>query len=389
MTPPVSRTASPAAQLGDATVKDLIALGTEEGGAFGLLGKGLVYSLSGIQKTAGGSSLLSIVSNRVLIARKAAEAKSKGGRYVPPPSIRADLVFITCGDVDIADRWDCNRVSVTSPTGRAIMPRAYDATPKVYRNALGASWTGRKVEAAFAFPDLREGFVVTYSGVDGIEYMEKVSKEEADRELLFSVLLPSALRAAEAAKAEAERAAEAARIAAALAAVPTDPLFTVTAAPDGRSWTIATQNRYTWETCKAVIDASTAALPPLAPGTSATVRLADFNPKLAPAPRKPSVWCTVANKVFEGPVPSEFAITVRQPGAGIWQVINLTEWAWYTCSANFGDRRAEMPYLAPKGMVTLTQADFRQRNSDNTDGTNMRVSCQLNGKTVVAVQRGS
>ena len=175
-----------AERLSDAIVTQLVVLGERPS-----------FSLLGIYR-----STLQISSARSLIADKASLAVAKGGRYVPPESVRDDVVFVSCGDAkNIRDRWDCDRLAVSTSTGRSVAPIRYESGPKVYQNAFGATWTAQRVEGIFRVSDLRDGFIVTYAGTEGTQYREEVPKIKADQQLLFTIPGPSADDRAEAAAA--------------------------------------------------------------------------------------------------------------------------------------------------------------------------------------------
>ena len=185
---PVAPPASIAADhLSDATVTQLVVLGERPS-----------FTRRGIYR-----SSLQISSARSLIANMASLAVAKGGHYLPPESMRDDVVFVSCGDAKtIRDRWDCDRLAVSTSTGRSVTPITYASGPKVYQNAFSATWTARRVEGTFRVSDLRDGFVVAYAGIDGTQYREEVPKTKAESDLLFTIPGPSVDERAEAAAAK-------------------------------------------------------------------------------------------------------------------------------------------------------------------------------------------
>jgi hypothetical protein len=164
------RTAVPATgTMSEALVRDLL----------GLAKDWPVSALAlGINKTAGGREVLSVNSLRALIAAANASAIAEGGKYAPPQSLRRDLVRITCGDADLGEIFDCDKVSVANSRGRVVAPFAVDAGAKPYRNALGAKWSVRTVTAFYSVSALLDGFTVTAFGTDGTEWPLIVSKED-------------------------------------------------------------------------------------------------------------------------------------------------------------------------------------------------------------------
>src|SRR6267142_583008 len=111
-------------------------------------------------------------------------------------SMRADVVYLTCGDADLGDRWNCVKAEVTNGTGRPVAPITYKSGPSVYHNALGATWTVRRVEATYPIAPLIDGFTVVVAGDEGTAYSENVSKDKADDELLFTLPMTHAERVA-------------------------------------------------------------------------------------------------------------------------------------------------------------------------------------------------
>jgi hypothetical protein len=115
-------------RLSNEAVAELLALGVDND-----------HSYLGLHKYDGDSELLSISSSRQLIAFSSGQADSKGGRYVPPASMRADIIMITCGDADLGDRWDCANVTV-SKAFRRVAPLTYSGggshLPKRHRRDM-------------------------------------------------------------------------------------------------------------------------------------------------------------------------------------------------------------------------------------------------------------
>jgi hypothetical protein len=171
-TPQAAPTAKPAtpkvARIGDALLADLIALAKRR----------FAQTLVGLSQSKGESQTLSLSSNRQLTAFMNAKAGEGGGRYTPPASMRSDTVEITCGDEDLGERFDCNRV-VVKVGGRTIRAISYAAGPKSFTNALGARWTVNKVTATYSAADLANGFTVTYGAADGTEFDFEVSARNA------------------------------------------------------------------------------------------------------------------------------------------------------------------------------------------------------------------
>lgn len=148
------------------------------------------FAHTGVSRVRGQTAFLTVTTNRALIAFQTQQALNVGGRFTPPPALKADVVMATCGDGNLIGRWDCAGLTV-SVGGRAVEPVSYSAEPQVFRNALGASWSARIVRATYRVDDLRSGFTVTGRGTDGIEFDEYISKDAADRQLLFA--MPSEL----------------------------------------------------------------------------------------------------------------------------------------------------------------------------------------------------
>jgi hypothetical protein len=284
--------------LSDATVKQLIAIGEE---------RGVPHPFVGIYKIEDGSSMLQILSARQSIANNAASAASKGGHYLPSAAMREDVVFMSCGDEDLGDRWDCARLSVSTNTGRRVTPITYASEPRAYHNAFGATWTARKTIATFRVSDLRDGFTVTFAGTDGAEYREQVTKDQAADELLFTVPpLSAASNPSPAAppprapKPSMDQIAEGK--AAAKAAEPDPPdVLRLSLETLAVGWKITSHNAgYTWRECKLVIGANTATLPPLNPEVPITVTRSAFDSSTELSTQtKPVVRCVAKGSTFE------------------------------------------------------------------------------------------
>ena len=146
-------------------------------------------TLLGVSESQGDSQALYIASNRVLIAWRNATAVESGGRYTPPRDLLVDLVNIDCGDSDLGELFECVRIAVTTPNGQRVKAVTYKAGPRSYRNALGARWVVREVQASYRAADLEKGFSVTYASDDGSEWTFTVSAQQAANDLLL--VLPS------------------------------------------------------------------------------------------------------------------------------------------------------------------------------------------------------
>jgi hypothetical protein len=231
------------------------------------------FAFVGIPKFDGDRSMLSINSSRALIVLAHARALEKGGRYTPPSAMRADVVFIECGNEDLGERRDCARLSISAPNGKRVSPIRYTAGPSSYRNALGAVWIARKVEATYRAQDLSHGFLVTYDDGNGTEYTYDVSREAATEELLLA--FPSGLRIIRA--------------------------LHLQFSADGDVWHITNLDNYGWPRCVAELPrVSSVTVPALGPMGTASVRRSEFWPDL---PRDVtlsdlSVTCWVDNKLY-------------------------------------------------------------------------------------------
>jgi hypothetical protein len=365
--PPAKAAAAPAVRrIPEADVQQLLKVGTQR-------------SFLGIHKHDGDTLLLSITSARQSIAFASNSAASKGGRYVPPPDARADVVFVSCGDEDLGERWDCVRLAVTNASGRRVTPLKYSAAPRVYRNALGASWTATTTTALYRLADLAEGFSVEYAGADGTELTEEVTPEEVRDDLLSVVPLTEAERM----MTEAKRAAEEKAVRDAEPNPPDFLLGTLAPADDTR-WTVTSLNPgYTWRSCVFAVGINTVPLGPLAPGAAVTAS----RPLGGVATDPPIVRCEAKGKKFEGPVPAEFAVAIERRGPASWHVSNLTDWGWSYCEAAFGGARATLVFLPRRGSAVFSGAEFSPPVDASEKDEDLKFSCVTGGKRIEAVRR--
>ena len=370
--PPAIRGVAPAApqvtRLTDGDVKQLIPYGEEDGGLF--------HGHEGIIKIANGSSVIGIMSARTMIVNSAAKAALSGGRYVPPPDMKTDIVAVSCGDSDLGDRWDCVRMQVSDSNGRRVTPISIKSGPNVYRNGFGATWTVREIQAVFLTSQLRDGFSVVVADAGGTEYQQDVSKVRAETDLLFTIPQTSAQIAAAEAKAKD----------AAIEAEPTPPdTFDVSVDAQPGGWVITSHNiGYKWRECEATIGANRARPVPLN-GLPVVVTAKDFLPAIVSTATKPRIRCVAKGQRFEGPFPSELVIRVQSIVKRAWRVTNLTDAPWTDCSAAFANNTAKLVYLPANDSSTLVETDFTPRiEGADREPSAMTFTCIANGKTVTA-----
>jgi TonB family protein len=349
-------------------VERLLALGAEASD----------YEYLGIHKIEDRTSLLSITSARQGIAFSARRAAAKGGRYLPPADVRIDVVFITCGDADLGERWDCLRLSTADSLGRPVAPLTYSSGPKTYRNALGATWTASRVTATYRFVDLSNGFTVRYSGGDDTEFTEVVPASKVRADLLWDLPLTNAAR--EAAK-EAEKAAAKAT----LDAEPDPPALLIGALDStDAGWNVTSLTQgYTWTNCTLIAGGFSAALEPLEPG----VRIPVARPDAIIRSQRAVVRCSAKGRTYDGLVPAKFVIAVERADADGWRIHNLTDWGWSNCEAAFGTARAPLlGFVQPRSTVSVRRADFTPNVDSSEDPSSMTLSCATGGVRVSAIQ---
>jgi hypothetical protein len=167
----------------------------------------------GLSDGTGKTPRLTIRSSRVMIASSTAKAKEENGRYTPPEAVRSDVVLVKCGSTDIGSTFECAQVVVKTPSGRVVTPVTYSAGAETFRNATGATWAVRLVQASYLVRDLADGFSVEYDGFTGRAWTFKATGPEVDSRLLFHVgtgrerrKLPSEIAAEKAEQEASERA---------------------------------------------------------------------------------------------------------------------------------------------------------------------------------------
>jgi hypothetical protein len=143
-------------------------------------------TLLGVSKNYGTLEVLSVGSNRAVIAAEYALAAERGGRYTPPKASLDDVVVVTCGAADLRETFDCARVGVTDPANMRIAPIYYRAAPQTFRNALGNNRVVRRVSATFPIRNLKNGFTVTAASDQGVEVDLTISARQAAFELLLT-----------------------------------------------------------------------------------------------------------------------------------------------------------------------------------------------------------
>ena len=232
-----------------------------------------------LTKTMGRSTALTVVSNRLMIAYTAASTQEKGGRYTPPETARFDLVLVSCGDADIGEVFECEKVSVVDPFGQTVQPVTTQSGPKEYKNAAGGAWTVREASAFYDRRTLMRGFTAVAYGFDGTEWPLEVSPEEASSHLMIGDPLPSYQMA--------------------VTGGPPPTQLRVTVRLDGDRWRVSTLNQnFTWRNCAAYIGASSARVPTLEYGGTAFISRSEFSPPIGAVPTLPSITCKVGTLTF-------------------------------------------------------------------------------------------
>jgi len=178
-----------------------------------LADKGPSSSYLGLADGTGKSARITVRSSRVLIAFNTAKAKEGNGRYAPPEDVRADVVLVKCGNTDRASVFECAQVVVKDAAGRVVNPVSYTAGPETIRDAAGATWSVRLVQASYLVRDLVNGFSVEYDGFSGRGGTLRATGPDVDNRLLFHVgtsrerrKMPSEIAAEKAEQEAAERA---------------------------------------------------------------------------------------------------------------------------------------------------------------------------------------
>lgn len=265
--------ASPLGLIPPSLVSELVALGVQTA----------TPRLLGIPKLEGKSLAVLVMSNRALIVSDSARATEKGARFTPPDSLRRDAVVIACGDADLGEIFECSFVRVTDPTGARIAAASYDAGPRSYHNALGASWTVRRVVATYAAAALASGFMIAYGSPDGVEWTMAVSMSDAANRLLL------ALRVGD-------------RLPIQLTQGPPPSQLRVRVDLDPSGWRITNLSSYTWETCSVQIGGSEAVIGPFAGDGTIFVTPTQFSPPvLGDRPASDvSVWCQANGTTYVG-----------------------------------------------------------------------------------------
>lgn len=233
----------------------------------------------GFAESSGSSTKLFIVSARNMIASRTAEAAGSGGRFNPPPDMRRDIVFLSCGDHDFREVFECARVRLSSD-GKAIEPLSYEAKQNSYRNALGASWDVREVFATFDARDLLKGFAVDYADPTGGEWTYTVTPEQAGVDLMLDIASAAAATAPTG---------------------PVPPQLRITVARVGQAWRITNGDPFRWPQCIASIGASEAPMGALEANAALMVNPSQFQPPLTDPATKSAVTitCTVGrDQVF-------------------------------------------------------------------------------------------
>jgi hypothetical protein len=259
--------------MSDEVVSDLLALATTHSS----------LQFRPITKVVDESRVILVTSHRMLIASKNASVIEKGGRYRPLAD-RLDAVVIECGDADLEEVFDCNRLSVIDSTGTAIEPLSVDAGPKVFRNAAGESWTVRTVIAQYPIEPLRSGFEVTAHVPDGTEWPLTVTAEQALNQLLIGQSIPSRVRAS-------------------VSHTPPSQLR-VRIRSEGDRWRIASLDQsFVWTDCLAYIGDSSARVATLEPSGAVLIDRGEFFPAVAGDAPPPAIICTVGGRTFSANTP--------------------------------------------------------------------------------------
>jgi hypothetical protein len=262
--------------MSDDVVSDLLALATTHSS----------HQFRPITKVVDESRIILVTSHRMLMASKNASVIEKGGRYRPPAADRLDAVVIECGDADLEEVFDCNRLSVIDSTGTAIDPLSVDAGPKVFRNAAGESWTVRTVIAQYPIEPLRSGFDVTAHVPDGTEWPLTVTAEQALNQLLIGQSIPSHVRAR-----------------ASVSHTPPSQLR-VRIRSEGDRWRIASLDQsFVWTDCLAYIGDSSARVATLEPGGTVLIDRGEFFPAVTGDAPPPAIICTVGGRTFGANTP--------------------------------------------------------------------------------------
>jgi hypothetical protein len=212
----------------------------------------------GLDDSFGGTTRLFVVSSRNMIAARTADAAGSRGRFVPPPDMRQDFVHISCGDHDLGEIFECSRLRVLVD-GKQIAPVTYNAGPKAYRNALGATWSVREVAAVYDARRLTKGFTVEYASPNGGQWTFTVAPDQAAVDLLLDVTLASTATAS---------------------AGPTPNQLRVTVTRIGDGWEITNDDDYRWPRCVVSSGVSEAEIGAFAPNATITVVRTQFKPAL-------------------------------------------------------------------------------------------------------------
>jgi hypothetical protein len=261
--------------MSDDVVSDLLALATTHSS----------LQFKPITRVVDESRVILVTSNRMRIASKNASVFEKGGRYSPPAADRLDAVVIECGDADLEEVFDCNRLSVIDSTGKAIDPLSVEAGPNVFRNSAGDSWTVRTVMALYPIEPLRGGFEVTAHVPDGTEWPLTVTAEQALNQLLIGRSIPSRVRVS-------------------VSDTPPSQLR-VRLRSEGDRWRISSLDQsFVWTDCLAYIGDSSARVATLEPGGTVLIDRGEFFPPLTGETPPPSIICTVDQKTFLANTPS-------------------------------------------------------------------------------------
>lgn len=374
-----ARSAPTAPRIPEAVIERMLTVGAENDAS----------DFMGLHKFDGDTTMLSISSARQSIAFSTANAVSKGGRYNPPASARADVVVVTCGDEDLGERWDCGRLSVVTAAGKRVAPLSYSSGAKTYKNAMGASWTATTSTGMYRLADLADGFDVVFAGTNGSEFTYEVSADDVASRLFTELPPTRAMLAALQAKAEAAKAAAAAAAKALIDAEPEPPaaLRGIVEPVDGGQWRVMSESPgYTWQSCSLVAGVHKAPIPPLAPNVAITAALPPTGVSYSVVP---TIQCIAKGRMFEGPVPKDFGISVERKSADMWTIRNLSDRNWKGCEVTFGEKTAAVD-LPAKGLVTLTGSNFRPgppRADEARSAADLKMMCTAFGARVEAVQK--